>query len=344
MPRPKTENIYTSLCPPFTMSLSSKELVLPRPGQASGAKKQPVTGPPEPAFTNTFGTLLPPANYLQTTNGKAAYYDLPPSVFDAGSAIPERVLLIHGVQTPALGLLPLARALQAPFPKTHFVLFDHWGHGLSDTPIAPHEPSLFHGLIDALLDQLDWPTVHLIGYSFGGALSPAYVVSRSTRVQSFTLIAPAGLMQLSWLNAEEQGHVRGGGDETAARKWVHRWLEGGELVVPNDWEERVEKGQVVAPALRGWQLREHGGHSASVLGIIRDGGIFDNHDTFAKAALTGIPSLAVLGELDDIVSPEALKDVGITNVVVVPEAGHGVVRESVPEVAAVITGFWKQLK
>ncbi|KAL1598944.1 hypothetical protein SLS60_008089 [Paraconiothyrium brasiliense] len=326
------------------MSLSSKELILPRPGKASGAKEQSVPGPPESAFTNTFGTLLPPASYLHTTNGKAAYYDFPPSASGAGSAIPERVLLIHGVQTPALGLLPLARALQAPFPNTHFVLFDHWGHGLSDTPIAPHEPSLFHDLIDALLDQLKWPTVHLIGYSFGGALSPAYVVSRSARVQSFTLVAPAGLMQLSWLNAEEQRHVRGGGDETAAQKWVHRWLEGGELVVPKDWEDRVARGHVVAPALKAWQLREHSGHSASVLGIIRDGGVFDNQVTFAEAALTEIPSLAVLGELDDIVSAQALKDVGITNVVVVPKAGHGVVRESVPEVAAAITAFWKKLK
>ncbi|KAF2437975.1 alpha/beta-hydrolase [Karstenula rhodostoma CBS 690.94] len=326
------------------MSLSPTDVVLPRPGQKSVEVKPPIPGPTESAFTDTFGSLLPPAKYLQTENGKAAYYEILPSTPATSLTTLDRVLLIHGVQTPALGLLPLVRALQKAFPQTHFVLFDHWGHGLSDTPFLPHEPSLFHGLIDALLDQLNWPTVHIIGYSFGGTLTPAYVVSHSTKVKSFTLVAPAGLMRLSYLSAEEQGHMRGGGDEDAARKWVHSWLEGGgELIVPGNWEESVSKGEIVAPAIKRWQLQKHAGHSASVVGILRDGGVFDNHDAFAEVARTGIPSLAVLGELDGIVDAQTLGDVGITNVEVVSGAGHGVVRGNVPEVAAAITAFWNKI-
>jgi pimeloyl-ACP methyl ester carboxylesterase len=325
------------------MSSTTEELILPRPGQNYNIAKPPISGPVELAFTNTFGTLLPPAQYLQTTNGKAAYYELPPSAPRTGPATLDRVLLIHGVQTPALGLLPLARTLQKAFPHTHFVLFDHWGHGLSDTPFRPHDQRLFHGLIDALLDQLNWSTVHLIGYSFGGALSPKYVISHPGRVKSLTLVAPAGLMQRSMLNAEEQGYMRGGGDETAAGKWVHRWLGGDELVVPEDWEERVAKGEVVASAIKRWQLREHAGHWASVVGIIRDGGVFDNHNAFAQAARTGVPCFALLGETDDIVDVETLRDIGITNVEVISGAGHDVVRENVPAVAAAITGFWNQV-
>lgn len=277
------------------MPTATEGLVLPRPGQKYVEEKLTIPGPTESAFTDTFGTLLPPAKYLHTATGKAAYYEILPPATDTSSPALDRVLLIHGVQTPALGLLPLVHALQKAFPQTHFVLFDHWGHGLSDTPFLPHEQRLFHDLIDALLDHLTWPNVHLIGYSFGGALSPAYVASHSAKVKSFTLVAPAGLIRLSDLSAEEQGHVRGGGDEAAARKWVHSWLEGGELVVPGDWEERVAKGEVVAPAIKRWQLQKHAGHSASVLGIIRDGGVFDNHNAFAEAARSGIPSLAVLG-------------------------------------------------
>jgi pimeloyl-ACP methyl ester carboxylesterase len=325
------------------MSSSAEELILPRPGQSYDTAKPPIPGPTESAFTKTFGTLLPPAQYLQTIDGKAAYYELPPSAPATGSTTLDRVLLIHGVQTPALGLLPLARALQKAFPQTHFVLFDHWGHGLSDTPFRPHDQHLFHGLIEALLEQLKWPTVHLIGYSFGGALSPKYITSHPGRVKSFTLIAPAGLMWRSSLDAEEQGYMRGGGDEIAAGKWVHRWLGGDEAVVPEDWEERVARGEVVATAIKRWQLREHAGHWASVVGILRDGGVFDNHDAFAEAARTGIPCFALLGETDDIVDVQTLRDVGITNVEVVSGAGHGVVRENVPEVAAAITAFWKQL-
>lgn len=325
------------------MSFASKEVVLPRPGQEHSRPRPPIAGPPELAFTSTFGTLLPPAKYIQTPTGKAAYYELPPYAPSTISPTPDRVLLIHGVQTPALGLLPLARALQGSFPQTHFVLFDHWGHGLSDTPATPHEQILFHDLIDALLNQLKWPTVHFIGYSFGGALTPAYVVSHTERVKSFVLVAPAGLMRSSNLDAEGQMHFRGEGDEMAAQQWVYKWLEGGELVVPEDWEEKVAQGEVVATALKRWQLREHAGHAASVLGIIRDGGVFDNHHAFPAAAQTSIPSLAVLGESDGIVSKEGLEEVGITNVAMIPGAGHGVVRERVPEVAALIEEFWKEL-
>lgn len=325
------------------MSPTAEDLVLPRPGQKDIQERQPIPGPTESAFADTFGALLPPAKYLHTVDGKAAYYELHPSTPSSDLATVNRVLLIHGVQTPALGLLPLARALRKEFPQTHFVLFDHWGHGLSDTPIRPHDQRLFHDLIDAVLAHLAWPSVHLIGYSFGGALSPAYVASHSTKVKSFILVAPAGLVRLSILSAEEQGHVRGGGDEAAAREWVHSWLEGGKLVVPDDWEERVAKGEVVAPAIKRWQLQEHAGHAASVVGIIRDGGVFDNHHAFAEAARTNIPSLAILGETDGIVCEQNLHDVGITNVKVVSRAGHGVVRDNVPEVAAAITSFWNEL-
>lgn len=324
------------------MTSNPTEFVLPRPGRKHDAKP-PISAPAESAFTATFGAPLPPAKYLQTSNGKTAYYELPPQSTGSASPGPDRVLLIHGVQTPALGLLPLTRALQEAFPATHFVLFDHWGHGLSETPYLPHEPGLFLNLIDALLDKLEWPSAHLIGYSFGGVLTSNYVTSRTSKVKSFTLVAPAGLMRSSDLSAEGQAHLRGGLDETATRKWVQTFLEGGKLVVPADWEKIVGRGEVVAPAIRAWQLREHAGHAASVVGIVRDGGVFDSHATFVEAARTGIPSLAVLGGTDDICSEQDLKDVGITNVAVVPQAGHDVVRSRVSEVAKHISDFWEKV-
>jgi hypothetical protein len=61
------------------MSLGSWELVLPRPGRVPSALKTPIPGPAEAAFTETFGMLLPPAKYLKTANGKAAYYEMLPS-------------------------------------------------------------------------------------------------------------------------------------------------------------------------------------------------------------------------------------------------------------------------
>lgn len=325
------------------MSSPTEELVIPRPGHSLKTPQKRIPGPSETDFTKTFGMLLPPAKFLSTTNGKAAYYEVLPSATNANNnpdTNPKsRVLLIHGVQTPALGMLPLTRALQKSFLHVHFVLLDLWGHGLSDTPIIPHEASLFHGLIDALLDHLNWPSAHLIGFSFGGSLTVGYVATRPDRVQSFVLVAPAGLRRSADF---DQVHLRGD-DEVAARKWVLNLLEGGELVVPQDWKERVERGEVVAEAVREWQMKMHPGHIASVVAIFRDGGVMDKHGVFETAAGKGKPSLVVLGELDDLCTELELKELGLENVSVVPGIGHGVVRERVPEVEQLIWGFWEKI-
>jgi pimeloyl-ACP methyl ester carboxylesterase len=325
------------------MSAPFPHVVLPRPGVEPPPSKPSIPGPSEESFTSTFGTLLPPAQYLTTNNGKAAYYLIPPSSSSGSDTkSPERVLFIHGVQTPALGMLPLARKLHASFPSAHFALMDLWGHGLSDTPVTPHESGLFHGLIDTLLDHLEWPSAHLVGFSFGASLTAGYVATRATRVQSYTLIAPAGLIKSASFTVAEQAHFRHGCDEDAAQKWVVSWLEGGELTVPADWKERIAKGEVVAESLRAWQTHNHSGHTASVVAIVRDGGVMDNQKSFGKAVATAVPSIVVLGEKDDLSTEQELRHLGFKNVFVVPGAGHGVVRERVPEVAGFISEFWRQ--
>ncbi|GKU05862.1 dihydrolipoyllysine-residue acetyltransferase component of acetoin cleaving system [Fusarium langsethiae] len=321
------------------MSDITDGLVLPRPG-AETAPQEPIPGPSEESFIKAFGALLPPAKFLRTAHGKVAYYETLPTASERQPI--DRVLFIHGVQTPALGMLPLTRALEKSFPHAHLVLVDLWGHGLSDTPILPHEPSLFHRLIDDLLDHLQWSSAHLVGFSFGGATTTSYVVARPARVKSFTLVAPAGLLRSSDFTLGQQSHLRGD-DEQAAKKWVLEFLEGGDLVVPKGWEDRVAKGEIVAEAVRHWQMQEHSGHLASVVAIFRDGGVMDSHVQFSKVSQLGIPNLAVLGELDDLVSAQQLKDHGFNNVFVVSRAGHGVVRDRVYEVAALIRDFWNRL-
>ncbi|RAL08231.1 alpha/beta fold hydrolase [Aspergillus homomorphus CBS 101889] len=326
--------------------MPSISIVLPRPGTfaPAGAPKS-LPAPSEAAFTATFGSLLPKASYLQTPAGKAAYYSLPPSsAAPTDSTGPTRVLLVHGVQTCAIGLQPLARALSSRFPAAHCVLVELWGHGLSETPVRPHEPALFHGLLLALLDHLGWPDAHFVGYSFGGSTTATFAARFPERVASMVLVAPAGLLRAAQFDDVQRGCLAGGGEavEDQARAWILEWLEGGRLVVPEDWKERVARGEVVAEAVRDWQIREHAGHVASVVGIFRDGGVMDRHADFASAAKQGIRTRCVLGELDDLCSVRDLQVLGFADVQVVPQVGHGVVRQSVPEVADLIEEFWNR--
>ncbi|CAJ2507134.1 Uu.00g083200.m01.CDS01 [Anthostomella pinea] len=325
-------------------------LVLPRPGTAAkpGDEPQSIPAPSEEAFVATFGNLLPQASYLRTCHGRAAYYIFPatagqPTTSSETPPTP-RVLLIHGVQTPALGMQPLARELSTRFPHAQIVLVDLWGHGLSDTPLAPHDPPLFHALVEALLHELGWADAHFVGYSFGASTVASLAAARPELVASMVIIAPAGLIRSGNFSEVQRGYLRGGeGVEEQARAWILDWLEGGELVVPKDWKERVGRGEVVAKAVKDWELREHEGHAASVVAIFRDGGALDRHAEFAKAARTGIKHLCIMGEKDDVSSAEELQGLGLRNVEVVPDVGHAVVRERVQEVAQLIEEFWNRL-
>ncbi|KAK1139169.1 hypothetical protein N8T08_001225 [Aspergillus melleus] len=325
--------------------MSNSPLVLPRPG-ASTSSTTTIPAPSEAAFVATFGALLPAAQYLQTPHGRAAYYSIPPSSFTSSSSTITRVLFIHGVQTPAIGLQPLARALSSRFPHAHCVLIDLWGHGLSETPVLPHEPALFHALILALLTHLDWPSAHLVGYSFGGSTVASFAATYPALVSSMVLVAPAGLLRAADFTDEQRGYLAGGDAvlESKARAWIFEFLEGGGLVVPADWKERVSRGEVVAEAVREWQMKEHRGHEASVVGVFRDGGVLDRHAEFEEVVRRGeVRGLSVLGELDDVCSVGDLEKVGMRNVVVVKGVGHAVVRERVEEVAGLVEEFWKTL-
>lgn len=325
-------------------------LVLPRPGAKTQSQSPPIAAPTEADMTALFGTLLPPASYLTTPHGRAAYYVYPPTT---PSPNPTRIVLVHGVQTPALGLQPLATALRAQFPNAQFLLFDHWGHGLSETPQEPHTPALFFELIDALLEKVGWSSAHFVGYSFGGVTVAGYAAARSKAVvESMVFVAPAGMLPSEAFGeevkreylAERQDEDYDEERERKAHDWIMNFLEGGgPLVVPAGWQERVARGEVVAEAVREWEMHAHRGHPASVVGIFRDGGVFDNHAAFAQAAATGADCLAVLGELDDLCNKEDLEAAGIKDVVVVPQVGHGVVRQKAVDVAGHIGDFWRRL-
>jgi pimeloyl-ACP methyl ester carboxylesterase len=299
-----------------------KELLLPRPGAETSSPVDSISGPSEDLFTKTFGNHLPPAKYISTAYGQIAYYTYSPTQSDHPTTTsPSRVLFLHGVQTPALGLQPLASTLHTSFPHAEFVLVDLWGHGLSSTPIVPHSPSLFHFAIDELLSALEWESCHLVGYSFGGSTAVSYIASSPQRAKKILY----------------------SDDFDVAKTHMLELLEGGPLVVPGDWEARIARGEIVAEKVREWQMQHHAGHTASIIAIVRDAGIMGQEEVFRAAVKTETPIIAVLGEIDDVVFEKDLKAIGLDNVVVVKGVGHGVVRQEVTQVAKIIEAFWSGL-
>ncbi|KAK9312828.1 Alpha/Beta hydrolase protein [Lipomyces starkeyi] len=323
------------------MSRSNELLLLPRPFDVNGNRF--IAAPSESKFTAQFGSVYPAAQFLASAYGTTAYYDFPAQT-TSPDTLTQRLIFVHGLGTPAVGLTALARKLQASNPNLHILLYDLWGHGLSQTPLVPHVPALFHSQILYLLTHMKWPSAHVVGYSFGGITATSLTAFHPEVVDSLALIAPAGLLRSDTLTQEEGLLMRGGpGVEEAARDWILNFIEGGPLVVPEDWKERLHRGEFVSEAIKSWERVEHKGHVASVVAMFRDGDVFDGHEAFRTVAKSGRKILAVLGELDDLCTVQDLETVGWRNVVVVKGANHGLVRENVGEVAAPLQEFWTSL-
>ncbi|KAI1275594.1 alpha/beta-hydrolase [Xylaria sp. FL0933] len=298
-----------------------------------------LLAPSPDSFTAQFGNAFPAPHLLSSDLGQTAVYELP-----APSGQPKRrVLLVHGLNTPALGLIPLAKALQTLDASAHIALFDLWGHGLSSTPLVPHTAAIFHAQIHQVLSYLGWTSAHLLGYSFGASMLVQFALYNPWAAQSVALLAPAGIIDTQRLFSEKLRDLLAEpeGREAEARDAVFEFLEGpGPLVVPGDWAERVRRGEVVAEAFREWEVREHPGYRHSVFSMFREGNTYGCEEYFRRFAQLPLRKAVVLGETDEVCREDQLKELGFDNVEVVKGAGHGVVRKKPGEVARIVYEMW----
>lgn len=343
----------------------TRPLAIPKPNS-----KRTIPAPNRDSFTAHFGHAFPVPHMLTSDLGTTAVYSLPPPASSRGgggggagghssssspSATTRRVLLIHGLNTPALGMLSLARAIQNldAAGDTHVVLFDLWGHGLSSTPLLAHTPHVFHLQILQVLSFMKWPSAELVGYSFGACVVVSFAQHHPWTVRSAVLLAPAGLLDQTTfsrrmrelLNNDSSSTTGREEEEQEAAECVLEFLEGGTLQVPVDWKERSRRGEVVAEALKDWELREHQGYRQSVLSMFRDGAAYGCEKLFENfAQCPSFQKLAVVAELDPVCNKEKLAGLGIENVEVVEKQGHAFVRTASDQVASIIHRFWLRLE
>ena len=101
----------------------------------------------------------------------------------------ERVLFLHGAGGAAVWF-PFFQAL---VERYELIVPEHPGFGRSDDPGWLRSiPDLAMFYLDAL-EALDLGPVHLIGNSLGGWIAAELAVRNCSRLQSLTLIAPAGI-------------------------------------------------------------------------------------------------------------------------------------------------------
>ncbi|KAI0154398.1 alpha/beta-hydrolase [Xylariaceae sp. FL1272] len=297
-----------------------------------------IPAPSIASFTSKFGDGYPKPHYLKSDLGTTAVYDIPPRSGETR----RNVLIIHGLNTPALGMWPLAKALQALDPDTRIVLFDLWGHGLSSTPLVAHTPQIFHHQIFQVLCFMKWTSAHFLGFSFGGVTAVKFATDNPWATASVGILASAGMIPDQMFGQRLLDLLEDSkGRETEAQEAILDFLEGGELKVPDDWQARNRSGEVVPEAFRQWELDEHKGYPHSVLSMSRNG-IRGGQEAFRTFAQSPVHKIGVVAELDPVCSKEMLENIGWSNVKVVPQSHHGFVRSHAKDVARIVHEFWTQ--
>ena len=101
------------------------------------------------------------------------------------------VALVHGFSGPMAVWDHVMPALVGGGFRT--VRYDLFGRGYSDRPDTAYTPELFDRQLTELLDRLDANgPIHLVGLSMGGAIVVHFTDRHPERVQSLSLLAPAG--------------------------------------------------------------------------------------------------------------------------------------------------------
>ncbi|KIX97730.1 uncharacterized protein Z520_06508 [Fonsecaea multimorphosa CBS 102226] len=138
--------------------------------------------------------VLPGARDVDTPYGSIRVYEFGP---EDG----RKVLLVHGISTPAIALGAVANALVDNGCRV--MLFDLFGRGYSDNPAdLLHDIRLFTTQILLVLasSPISWTgresgKFSLIGYSLGGGIATTFASYFPNLIDSLILFAPAGILR-----------------------------------------------------------------------------------------------------------------------------------------------------
>ena len=98
------------------------------------------------------------------------------------------VMLLHGYGVHGGMFEGVRDALE---PSLQLIVPDLRGHGLSDTPDDGYTAEEMADDLAALLDRLDIPRLHVVGYSMGGFVAQAFAQRHSDRVDRLALLCTA---------------------------------------------------------------------------------------------------------------------------------------------------------
>ena len=227
---------------------------------------------------------------------------------EAGDGPP--LLLLHGLGGTRLAWEPQLAGLSDRF---RVAAWDLPGYGESAPLDEAHTFQALAAAVGRWADALDVSSFHLCGISMGGMIAQYAAVALPGRVRSLTLLSTSPKFGLDGTDP----------DEWRARRLAP--LDAGQQ--PGDFAERVLTslaGPSITP--EAFQQQVAAMQRITAAGLRRSVECLVHHDTRALLGSIDVPTLLLVGELDDETPPaytQALHDgIAGSTMTVIPGAGH----------------------
>lgn len=227
----------------------------------------------------------------------------------------EPLVLLHGFSGSGANWQPHVEALA---PKFRVVTVDLIGHGQTDSPDDPERYVMERAAADliAILDGLDMPSAHLLGYSMGGRLALYIALAYPARFKRLILESASPGLKTA---AEREARIVS--DEVLARR-----IEGQGIPAFADYWTSLPLFATQSPEVRA-RLHEQRlrNNPVGLANSLRGMGTGAQPSLWARLPELTMPTLLLCGALDAkfrAINEEMHALIPDSTLVNVPEAGH----------------------
>ena len=232
-----------------------------------------------------------PGQFVELTNGKIHYRWL-------GESHREIIILVHGVSVPQYVFSQTAAALVDSGYRV--LLFDHFGHGYSDRPVAEYDADFFDLQMVEVLNALGLhDPVNIGALSMGGVIAADFTARHPERVKTLTLFAPAGLRLVNDNDSALVSLMKA----PVIGNWLWRIAARG-FYFPEEDDNTVVKDIVSNDSMQGVPERQadYEGYLMAQRQIFRNLQLSHRDDLLSTIAATSVPVLGIFGDADDTIS------------------------------------------
>ncbi len=208
------------------------------------------------------------------------------------------IVMVHGFSTPSFvwnGLL--SGLLNEGYS---ILVYDHYGRGFSERPRTKYSLNFYVETLKELISHQNVDgKIHLVGYSMGGPIIGGFADNYSDQVKSLSFIAPAGFgkVQTSFpFFMKIPGVI-----EWSMHVLADRFYGSAISSETTHSSDPLSINEEEFQELFSFQMKFKG-FRESLASTMRNFNLLDARDMFKKVAAKNIPSIAVWGDNDGVVS------------------------------------------